>query len=342
MNVTEMTRDDYYRYCKNQIDDYLGSIKGLYAFASIACWSVKENRVREESSFTIPRRMTITEKGRDKNLTPDCVVQVRGGYGIVAEMKKHYRDDDVSALEQIQKYDKDLIGWWSEDEKIADHDLVLLCHYFSSTAARDAYRVWKEKDNSYDRNFAIVEFSYSETGHQWFVLKRIEGNLSDASLDESLRKIRKIPDQVLIDIVSQYKFYDARPPLILLLVLIHGYILPSMAGEDEYEIDSSRRYPVVRVTARAARNKLEQQFCPRQDKRRQPQIPKTKWVKEALEALVRMKLAKAEAGKNDVVYRIPLKKPPKKDVVVYFSGKLYDLQTKPRISGKAPEQMEMF
>ena len=96
--------------------------------------------------------MKPVDTKKSPNLTPDCVVQVTPQYGIVAEMKKHYPNDDLRPLEQIKKYDRELFGWWTPSGQIDSHDLVLLTHYFSSTNAQDALEKWSERNEPYNES----------------------------------------------------------------------------------------------------------------------------------------------------------------------------------------------
>ena len=214
---------------RNLIDDYEQSVRGLYAFASSACWDEALESIRPESEISIPRTMTPLRKEKDEaekdggdkpeaqaappNVTPDGVIQITEDYGVVAEMRKHFREGDHEKYDQIKKYDQNLAGWWTSDKLIPVHDLVLLTHTFSSVDAKDAYEYWKKLDNSFDRKFAIVEFSHSQQGQNWFLLRRVEGGeLSDPIHDEALRRGKKIADQYLILLTSKYKFYDDDPP----------------------------------------------------------------------------------------------------------------------------------
>ena len=212
---------------KGLVDDYLGSVMGLYAFAESACWDEQTRSRLPSSEISIPRTMSYTENGEVANLTPDAVVQVTKDYGVVAEMKKHYNSSEKTIyIDQVKKYDRDLLGWWTESEQIGKHDLVLLTHYFSSTHATDAYRLWLTEGNSFQRKFAIIEFSHSDAAQQYFVLKRVVGELSDKDHDEQLRQGKKIPESIINEVISKYKFYDGQPPLMHMLILTYCYTLP--------------------------------------------------------------------------------------------------------------------
>ena len=285
--------------------------------------------------------MEALREGSRGKLTPDCVVQVTPNYGIVAEMKKHYRDNDLRPYEQIRNYDADLIGWWTANEQIDKHDLVLLTHYFSSTSARDAYKLWQEKNLPFTRRFTIIEFTHSDQGQSYFALKQVEGALSDEAYNERLRRGVPIPESIFIQITSRYKFYDAEPPLIHMLVLLQDYIFPTIFSEEQYDQEHGETIQSVKVSVTTIRKRLEEQFCDKKQNSRQPVLPKAKWVKDALNTLVLMNLAK-ERDKD--TYLVFLKKPPRKDSVDYFTGKLFELEKRKleEQSGREPKQGRLF
>jgi hypothetical protein len=65
----------------------------------------------------------------DNDVTPDCVLQFGRTHGLVAEAKLGLPKDSGGwdkDIAQLEKYDDDLSGWWTSDEKLPMHDLVAL------------------------------------------------------------------------------------------------------------------------------------------------------------------------------------------------------------------------
>lgn len=323
---------------KDDIDDYYSSVLGLFAFAESACWDDEKRERTQGTQICIPRTMTKILDDGDLNITPDSVIQISNEYGVVAEMKKHFNEFDHSCFEQMEKYDDNLVGWWTENEKIDSHDLVLLTHYFSSTDAIDAFKSWCEGGNSFKRPFAIVEFTWSEGGQRYFSLKKIEGSISDSLHDEHLRKGKPIPEKIIIEGISNYKFYDADPPLIHMLQLIYDQTLTSFPEESEFDPVDGKQYPVISVSIKEVRDKMHELFVPEQHTERQPKLPKKKWVKDALEMMVKIQIAEKDTQNPDR-YKIMLKK-RKKDTIEYFVHKI----SKKNKSLKQPtnEQLKLF
>ena len=252
-------------------------------------------------------------------------------------MKKHFpsvRPNEV--FEQIEKYDGELVGWWTDNEKIEKHDLVLLTHLTSSVRAKDAYNAWVGEGHSYRRAFAIVEFSYNSQGQLWYLLRRVEGRLSDPVHDEDLRVGKQISERHLIALFSKWKFSEQEPPVMYMLLLIHDYVLPLFPSEDEFEKETGGKYPIVDVSPAELKAELAKQFCPLKTDDRYFELPRLAWVTAAIEVLTRVGLAQAvprkgesdDAGVDpaDRRYRISLRKSRKKDTIAYFTDKLLQLE----------------
>ncbi len=363
---------------RDALDDYLESVRGLYALAISASWDDAGKAVRPDARWCVPRRMDHPGDPGDPSatpprrpvargeVTPDAVVQVTAEYGLVAEMKKHFSTSRPGEVfEQVAKYDADLEGWWTHDGHIASHDLVLLTHLKSSVAAVDAFKAWQAEGNAFRRPFSIVEFAYMTTGSLWFLLRRVEGQVSDPVHDEALRKGKMISDSNLLSLFSKWKFSEQQPPIMHMLVLLHDYVLPLFPTEMEFERETGGRYPVIEVSCEELREKLSEQFCPLRADDRYFHLPKLPWVRTAIDQLVRIGLATrlpAESksapdtgaggglatsgpstgrGSAEPRYRIALRKPRQKDTIEYFSDKLLQADLN-AVRRKPPEQPTLF
>jgi hypothetical protein len=261
---------------------------------------------------------------------------------VVAEMRKHFRVGDIEKFQQIKKYDSDLKGWWTRSGRITNHDLVLLTHFFSSVDARDAYLEWTGKGGVFSRRFAIVEFTYSQQGQNYFVLRRVEGGLSDTAHDAALRKGKKIADQVFIDLTSKYKFYDDDPPLIQMLLLIQTGVMPRLFSETDYGRLMEGETPSVVTSVERVRDILHQLYCDPPQAERQPDLPRAKWVVRALDTLVDIGMAHRLGGKKSQ-YELFLSRPPRdKDLVSFFSRKLHRRGGRTRAAEESGGQATLF
>lgn len=316
--------DELLQKLRDDQDDYRGSVWGLCAFAATARWDDDQRAIRPDSKWSIPRTMTPADDG--DNVTPDLVVQVTDDYGVVAEMKKHFRPKDLTPFAQIRGYDRDLIGWWTEDRTIAMHDLAVLTHYFSSTRAEDAWKLWLEDHEPYDRSFAIVEFNFSTQGREYFSLKSVHGELSDSDYSERLRHAIPIPQDVFLDRIEPYQFYDGEPPLIHVLVVLQNYVLPNIFSESDFEFDTEKdEDAALEITVSDLCAETAKLCAPPEHEERWPQLPREQWIVDALNVLVKIGHAEAldEGGSS---YRLYLRKPNRKDSLEFFGRKIARLR----------------
>ena len=76
--------------------------------------------------------MTTSSRNRESpsaRVTPDCVIQLDMSQGIVAETKLGLSKNPTNwdqPMKQMQKYDDDLTGWWTQAETLDSHDVVAL------------------------------------------------------------------------------------------------------------------------------------------------------------------------------------------------------------------------
>ena len=335
---------DFIKRQRTDCDDYNQSVVGLYAFASSCTWDSSAGRPRPGSRVCIPRKMTLVQQDGipdEREVTPDGVVQVSVDYGVVAEMKKHFPTRDHAELfEQVHKYAMTMKGWWTDSSLIAAHDVVLLTHIASATDACDAYDSWLAQGNQLGRPFAIVEFGYLEQGQLWFLLRRRTGQLSDAAHDADLRRGKQLGVEVLTDVFSQRKFMENEPPLVLMMVLVYTYALPLFIREEEFKSGAGTRHPIALASTSKVREALQQQFVPTTGDEREFTLPRAGWVRQALDSLVRLGLGQ-RPDSVDGEYRIAIKKPRTKDLIEYFSDRLFVLNKETQ-QAQAEEQRGLF
>lgn len=339
------SKRDFIQRLKDECDQYQQSVNGLHAFAESCIWNHDSKTPYPDTRFGIPRRMDVlvTVAGVEsvKELTPDGIAQVNAKYGVVSEMKKHFpRLKRGDPFDQAQSYCAPLKGWWTEDEMLESHDVVLLTDIPSRSDAAEAYAEWLGAGNEMKRPFAIVEFGFIRSGQEWFLLRKVVGGLSDIAHDRELSRGKQLPSWLMTDIMARAKFMETEPPLLEMLLLVYSYALPLFLKASEFETGTGRRVPVAKASVEEVRDALELQFSPDRADPRAFRVPKAAWVAKALRAMVALGLATAPfSGSNR--YHIPLRKPRKKDMFLYFAEKLYALEIK-AVESKAPAQPDLF
>src|SRR3990172_1814147 len=148
-----------------EINNYQDTVFGILAFLNECGWSVESKSMDPELKFGLGRRMSTSSSNRvspNNDVTPDLVVQKGGSLHLVAEAKHSWsaEGDWNESVQQVRKYDDDLSGWWTADEKLQGaHDMVLLVHGSQAVHVSDFItRGVKEKGLVFDRRLAVVGY----------------------------------------------------------------------------------------------------------------------------------------------------------------------------------------
>lgn len=320
-----MPSDSYQEYLRSNriaIDDYLGSIRGLFAFVEAVRFDTSTRTPKLGSRIGYGRRMNQNVRGGTQ-VTPDVVVQLDNKYGIITEVKKHFAEGKTAHFDQIKKYDISLNGWWTEDALIPKHDITLLTYLTSVVDAADTLDLWENEGNKFDNNFIIIGYVYSDTVTPSLILKKERGELSYSEFDSELRKGIHFPILSLGSVIGNIKFYDAAPPLIHTMVVLYENILPLFGSLIEFEQSEGEVDVEVRCSINEITEKVAELCCPIRNDDRDPKLPKLDWVRLALTKLEEIGLAEKVTKKSDN-YIIKLK-PPKseKDTIDYLSNKIF-------------------
>lgn len=328
-----MPQDSQLRKILNEVEDYEETVIAIVTFSHEVCWDNKNIRVMPDSLFMIGRRMgkIDTYKNKEYTLTPDIVIQLNKNYGIVAEVKKNFPSEKShwdDTFDQICSYDTDLVGWVTADEKIRNYDLALLTHI---TRKVDIADYFKEQFNKgeylFRKNFSIVAFNRGGEGKEYMYLEKHFGEFSDGSLNERLRRVVAIPLEAVLPLYSM-KFYDAPPPMPYLIDILWTYVFPQFLSQ-EADNNELRKHPTIKLNVSDVTERLQSQFSMMRDDARQQEIPRRDWIKEAMEALIRLKLARRHAdGPN--IYEVDFK--PIRNPLHFFAKRIRKSKHKRNIS----------
>jgi len=241
-----------------------------------------------------------------KAVTPDCLVQFGKLQGLVAEAKLGLpRNEEIwdGDIEQLAKYDDDLIGWWTENEKITAHDLVALVPLARAIKFCDRLRRGVSEGKwVFQRNVAVVGFFKTSGVKDFLSLKKESGTLSLAELDRRLRESRQIEIALLVTKYNDRKFVDHMPPTPYLLQIMWDHLFTRYAGDQSNEEVGTT--PSLEVTVEQVTKDLQEYFGFKSNGARSPEIPQASWVRKALDALASARLAtKLGDGKFTVTYK---------------------------------------
>lgn len=231
---------------RNEINDYEQTIHAIVGFMNFFLFDPGRKERRNDVIAFQGRRFSpspgksINEKGeRVDYVTPDIGILLPSKSGVIGEVKKSFPLDQkhwFKTFEQLMKYDDDLIGWPTGDEKIDSHDIVLILHQSRGERVSEFYETHKEKEIEIKRPFSIVEFNRSDEVKSNYFFRKKLGDLSENEVDRQLKYGVQVPMEVFIGIYSTIKLYDDKPPLPYLLELIWTHVVLERARESEQYI----------------------------------------------------------------------------------------------------------
>lgn len=300
----------------NETVDYEQTVRALIAFTALVVHDGQGRRPGSEFGFG--RRMSSVPAEPD--VTPDLVAQRSATYGVVAEAKKSLGMDQthwIKCIEQAAKYRQPLTGWFTPSASIDSHDSVVLIHQSRSRAlAQYVDRLVAEK-KIVEPDIALVEFNQTEETASYYFFRLERGAISDVELNKSLELGKQVPLAGVLKSFPNVRYYDAPAPVPLLLSHLWTDFFPILAAEAEWDEKSRSRR--VRVSVAKVTEELQLAYgstALHQDDR-SVRFPKPTWVREALERLVKFKLAKRVDEANNDEYDV-YHRNLKKDVREYF------------------------
>jgi hypothetical protein len=294
------------------VDHY---VNGMYAIFGLIHAFRFDSRKRtvHDVQFELGRRMQTSAANRvtpNQEITPDVVIQPNENQGVIGEATTGLTTEDEywrDKLEQILKYDDDLRGWWTKTEHIDIHDIVVLVQLTRATRLSDLIdKTSKEapERNTFRRKIAVVGFERSSGAlRQYMTFIKLYGDLTDLQVSRSLREGIKIAYEYLIfgQGYKDKKFVDSKPPLPYLLQILWDDLLGAYA--DTFSYNRALNCTPVTVSVDKVTADLQQFYGFPSRGARGPEIPKSSWIREALEALVHFKLAERDGDGYMILYK---------------------------------------
>jgi hypothetical protein len=308
------------RQVREEVDAYERTISTIICFDSAVRWIDEERNYLDGSYFLPCRRLSKPENGGD--VTPDIVIQLSAESGVVAEVKMtaSTENDFGKAHAQMKKYDQDLMGWKTDDERIGTHDLALLVDDLRRNAARDYF----EGNDGFVRRMALVACAIQRQAREICKIEKYYGNFTDQRVELKLRNPVAVSLEALIGRISAVKFYDGEPPLEYTMVVLWLNVFPELKERETKERDQALVVDCGEVT-----EILREKYSFGQEDRRQPKIPKQSWVKKALDAFVSIDYADRDRT-NVNRYQIKYSYGKRGDLLSLFSKKLYEVANRPQ------------
>jgi hypothetical protein len=303
---------------KIEADNYMRTVHALKAMANELLWDASAKRLSKHGLACFGSRLETSSLNRispNNRVTPDLVVTVPSRQNVLVEAKLAVsgdKDKRRAKLLQVQKYDDDLRGFADDPQGRAGHDIVLLV---SMDHARNIQGDIQELEESgqirFDRPFALIRFFRSDERKTWFVLEVVSGSLTDTDKTEKLRGPLQIDLEHLISNRSfgHIKFYDAEPPLPLLMIEMHELVVGSLTRGQAQELRESNQVDVS-LTVELLREQMAEVCGPiNTSLPRTPEIPRKRWIGRALEGFREMGWASKQSD-GTYVYHVKRRRDP--------------------------------
>lgn len=328
---------------RNRINDYETTIQGLQAFVRAITW---RNEQVIEHSYSLGRRMTPiegTSNHQSEDFTPDATIQIEDSLGYIVEAKRSLASNQEyweHEVDQLLKYSQSLGGWWTDSGEITTQNVTGLVwiKYISDFSAYLETYLERHKVSP-TSPLSLVEFSIISDAQEIVFLRMGWGQIDDDEMYQRIKSGIPIPLELLKrPPEKQLKFYDQKPITEYLMVVLWNDLFTASASELVF--DKDLRSYAFEASPDELATELQRLYGSEGNQERDRRFPRAAWVRDALDAFVRLDLAeKSEHGEKYLIkFRTTLR--------TGESGDLVDRFSKHRTTGKnaprASEQLDLF
>lgn len=294
---------------RDEINNYEVTVRALQAFIDFV--ARQDGRAVEDTPHSLGRRMKTSPTNAiqpNTEITPDGVVQRSDELGYVLEAKASLpRDQDAwgSDIDQIRKYDDDLIGWWTSTELVRESDVVWLVSIPLGTQLVEYVKQTAlEEDWQFRGRVCFVEFSHVRRRTEYIYLLTRGGQIEDHDFAQRLQNGQLVSLERLIAYPGFRSFYDSEPPLEYLMVTLWHGIFTEKAPNAQF--DEPRRRRLVRLNLPELVDEVQALYGSAGAEPRERQYPRRAWIKSALDAFVQLGLAEQNNSEEYTIlfYRI--------------------------------------
>lgn len=323
---------------RDEINNYKMTVAALQAFVDFVAH--QDGRDMEHILHSLGRKMdTSPDNAIQSNtpITPDGVVQRSEESGYVLEAKASLpRDQDAwqDDMNQLRKYDDDLVGWWTAMERIHESDVVSLigvpygrqfAEYVTRRASTDGWR--------FRGRVCFVEFSQVTRRMQYIYLLMHGGQIEDSAVAQRLHNGELIPMERLVTYPRYRWFYDSEPPPEYLMVKLWQDVFTDKATRAAF--DEGRRRWLVPVRLSELETEVQADYGSTGAEPRERKYPRLAWIRAALDAFVQLGFAEKN---NDEEYTILFRRMTG-DLVERFAR---HRAAKPEAEPPPPKQLPLF
>lgn len=283
-----------------EVENYRTTVNALYCFSDFLGGN------HQSARKCIGRRMTTSEHNSvsaNTDQTPDLVVQISETEGYVCEAKASLCDDQDNwepHLKQLKKYDDDLIGWWTIDQKLKGESNTILL--VTSEKSRRFRNYTKQKGISFSKPIAYIGFIQKSVPEESILFQLDWGQIFNSKLNEEVDLGKVVHIEPILVQYGFKKFCDYPPPIELMMEILWSHVFNDLKTYVQYD-ENKRAWPIdIEVPSLTAElQKLYGQFS---GESREVSFPQIKWVRNALDHFEVLGLAKKnEYNQYTVFYK---------------------------------------
>jgi len=325
---------------KDSIDNYVATCQAIQAFINIIIWDRNKKQYIQSSKYNIGRRMDTSKNNKitpENTITPDIIIQRSKDYGFVVEVKKTLPKNQsywAQYIDQLLKYDDHLLGWWTGNEKINEHNTVLLVHqYLFAKVEKYIKEKFKEMDIDLLQPFSIVEFSRSPE-RKFYIFIRCSNiyPINNIEISEEIINGIPVPFETVLLYFGNLRFYDVKPETEYVMSILWLDIFNEKRINVDY--DKSKKYYPIKVDANELTIQLQKLYGSLGNNHRKGEFPKKKWIREALDALVIINYAEYL---DNGIYIIKYRKLTQDPIEIFYSHR-----ESIRIEQEETKQLNLF
>lgn len=328
---------------RQKIEEYETTIMGLRALCKVISDHYKADNPTTPLRTSFGRRMTTSSANcvhPNNTATPDAVIQIEDDWGMVVEAKRtmpqNNNDRWRNTVDQLRKYDDNLVGWWTSSGELIPANITLLIDVDRSI---DFSRyVQSLIDNGEISTFqnptSIIEFFKKQEVKQFLHVRQVWGRLEPNNLSQKLEGGKSISVEGLID---GQRFYDQEPEAVeYTMVLLWQTVFTERYIGTKF--DELAKVWLIDVDLDELTESLQKLYGQKSNEARERTFPRKRWIKKALDAFVLLDLAFHLEGNNKYVVKFKR----------FRGGDLFQRFYKHRISAKKKDattnfgQLELF
>lgn len=352
------------------VDSYKETVWSMLALIHELTWDATLRQVRTD---VVHLHGAAHARPKGDSVTPDLSLVVGSDFIVLGDVKMSFATDGkgrAKIAEQLQKYDEAA----TELARVravngAEIGTLLLTHHTRKIDAADYLQ--SHSDFAPVHPFAVVSYVRTDQAQVFISLERSYGQIVPKARDDAFRRVRSIKLEHVLVRFGGVAFYDADPPLALVLTMMwdrvfsqmigensfaraaemagegDGGIIESNGGKDEHPTAASeqggpgksrRSGILLKVEADAVGTTLRDRFSLRSVDKSLPGAPRQALVTRALQTLVQLGLAQAvegTPGAYQVTYRHL-----RGGTLDYFAKKL-GAKKKAGTSGTKPQERQL-